>query len=134
MVPVPEDRVQDVYSLLAKGPEPAQEIEETADDELSDEWSDDEIRRAYLESTGAIRQVLVLLAQNPGQRFYSEQLYEMLEISRSQWSGVTGAFGKKVRNRYAKSTKPFIEGWDDEAGSMYYEMPEDFAEVIAAEL
>ena len=134
MLPVPEDRVQDVYTLLARGPEPKVEEPDAIDVKLSNEWSDEEIKRAYSESTGAIRQVLGLLAQSPGQRFDSEQLYEKLEISRSQWSGVTGAFGKKVKNRYGKSNKPFREDWDDEAGSMYYTMPERFAEVIAAEI
>ena len=128
MVPVPEDRVQDVYSLLAKGPE---QVQVSSDDELTDEWTNDDVRLAYSESPDTIKQVLRLLAESPGQPIHSDVLYTSIGRTRNQFSGIMGAFGKRVKNRYGKSTKPFKEGWDDKAGTMSYEMSEDVAAVIA---
>ena len=129
MVPVPEERVTDVYALLAQAPE---SDSTPVDEMLSADWSEAEIKRCYEESSDTMKRVLRLLAEKPGKRIPSDELYTEIDHSAHQFAGVMGAFGRRVKNRYSKSDWFFDYQWDSDAGNVVYTMTHKVAVIIVA--
>ena len=130
MVPVPEERVQDVYALLGKPAESESRRPSPDESQLSDEWSKDEIVRAYRESPATIKQMLRRLAEDSGTWISSDKLYRPLGYSSHQFAGMMGAFGRRVKNRYSKSEWFFEYRWDDKVGMVVYRMNPPASEFI----
>lgn len=132
MVPVPRNRVLEVYALLAappgaRGPAGA---EATPDDER-DLWDAALVERAYRESSDAMRGVLDHLADHPGQRILSADLGQVVGYSRPQLAGVFGAFGRRWNNRYKNPGKWFIKAeWSGAADQWEWWMEPEVAEII----
>lgn len=128
MVPVPEDRVPEVYVLLGN---PAKQPE-TPDEgvALSDTWTTEEIFLAYQESPDTLKQTLRYLAENADKGVHSDKLYGPLGYTSHQFAGMMGAWGRRAKNRYRKSEWFFDFEWDDEAGMAMYTMPSPLARII----
>ncbi len=127
MVPVPPDRVLDVYALLVTSPP-------QPDAPPADDWPGERpqwvpapvpfqfeealIIRAYKESPPAMKRLMDYLADRPGEIVSSREIGSELGLGWQQLAGVLGAFGRRWHNRYRQPKGGwFIEHWwsgDDE--------------------
>lgn len=98
-VPVPADRVDDVFRFLLGLADTAGAI----DSDL-----DRLVNRVYRESDEKFRSLLELLARHPGTPLSTERVASELELYRGPASlaGMLGAFGRRANNRY-ESFWPF---------------------------
>jgi hypothetical protein len=138
MVPVPEDRVLEVYALLARPKGAAESIPAvvSAGPVVEAPSIDDElIARAYRESPPAMKGFLEYLADRPGVWISSREIGDSLGLDWNKVAGVLGAFGRRWHNRYQQPQKRwfFDERWNHDKNHQEYRMPERAAEVIKAE-
>jgi len=130
MVPVPEERVLEVYALLAASGDspPASAVSAAA---APDAIADEElIAKAYRQSPEAMTLFLDYLADHPGQVIKSSEIAEAIGRTGPQQAGVLGAFGRRMKNRYGQEKWFFSAYWDHDVGSMVYSMSPEAADVI----
>jgi hypothetical protein len=132
MMPVPVDRVQEVYELLAR-PSVADGTG-TADGAsvIPLPWSDEFLRRAYKESSAAMKSVLDTLASRPGETVSVADLAVATGLDRRKVPGVLGAFGRRWSHRYdqGEANLPFKSYRSVAAGMTVYEMDEAVAAAL----
>jgi hypothetical protein len=92
-VPVPADRVEDVYRFLLG----LADADGAVDSDL-----DRFVNRVYRESEEKFRRLLEFLADHPGTPLSTELVAEEIELERGTASlaGMLGAFGRRSTNRY----------------------------------
>lgn len=130
MVPVPEDRLQEVYSVLgrpkANGASPAPDAGDagpTIDVGL--------IARAYRESPPRMVAFLDYLADRPDEKISSNELAKHMGVTWNGLAGVLGAFGRRWKNRYQQKGHWFFGAhWNYEEGHQDYTMPAAAADII----
>jgi hypothetical protein len=120
---VPQNLVPEVYGLIAEKMAKGSTTDGTATSEPSFE-------RMFLESPQAMRSLLVLLAANPGKSLASAEICKELNLTRAQLAGVLGAFGRRHKNRYKGTRKPFQARWDPAQETWLYRMEQEVADVI----
>jgi hypothetical protein len=93
-VPVPADRVDDVFRFLLGSPAESDAAEEADLDRL--------VERVFRESDEKFRSLLVLLADYPDQPLSTGAVADDLKLYRGTASlaGMLGAFGRRTTNRY----------------------------------
>lgn len=133
-IPVPTDRVQEVYELLA-GPKreaPAAAAESEQRDSREAAEQPDLVRRIYRESPDTMKTVFKVLAARRGQATPMEILAPQVGRTPRQMAGALGAFGRRFKHRYAKQAShwPFEAWWDADKGQAIYRMSPAVAEVI----
>jgi hypothetical protein len=135
-VPVPTDRLQDVYELLARVPEPAAAVSLTEDQDprLPAGWSAFDIVRAYRESPDTMKTVLAHLSERPGVAVSGGELAGLIPYTRPQFAGTLGAFGRRIKNRYSKTTWPIEAEANSADDEWHYRMSQGVAELIVAEM
>lgn len=110
-VPVPADRVQEVYRLLAQ---PANQPAPAPPDAGPDaEWTEELIVRMYRESAEPMRKMLKLLAEADGAEVSTRDIAETLELPKgaSSVAGMAGAIGRRVNSRYGMAGLPWTSRW-----------------------
>jgi hypothetical protein len=134
MVPVPANRLQEVYALLARSPEAGNGREPASGARAMGPRTEALIRRAYTESPPAMLGVWRYLADHPDQVVTTEQIAAAINRTRNQLGGVLGAFGHRWASRYRQRDVPwpFEARWNDEQHTMTYLMPRQVAEIINA--
>ena len=141
MVPVPRKYLEVVYRAMGEAgvqqdqPETAKNTPAASENSGDSDWSPEELIRAYRESPPPMRTVLNRLAENAGEAVTGSELVEEVygdEDSRGyrKLPGALGAFGRRVKNRYGKSSWPFTSRWDYGEKEMHYEMDKWSAEHI----
>jgi hypothetical protein len=131
-MPVPPERVQEVYELLARPlgsatattAKPAQE-EAVLDTPL--------LARAYRESPEAMKKVFDHLANEADQDVPMEDLAKAVGYHPHQMAGALGAFGRRWKNRYHGGNDvkwPFSAWWNFDRNTMVYKMSAEAAAVI----
>ena len=95
-VPVPENRVMEVYALLATEPAPQER-------DLSPEWSENDVKVAFAESSNQQKRFLLMMAEQPDTWLKSEDAYETLGFTAHQFAGMMGAFERRIKHKYGKS-------------------------------
>jgi hypothetical protein len=133
-IPVPADRVLEVYALLASEPtrqpaEPGPELDAAEPPDRSS-WSDELIARCWRESPSPMKAFLLYLAKHPDREISSEEIAPAIERTRQQMSGMLGAFGRRTKNRYGMGTCPYSARWGFEEHRAIYVMDSQTAEVI----
>jgi hypothetical protein len=132
-IPVPVDRVHEVYELLAR---PRGETPQLSSPPPSNGGAGLDpalIERAYRESSDKMRQVFNHLAANAGTDVVTQELGDAVGYTAQQMAGTLGAFGRRWKNRYhgGKAAKwPFSARWDYGTGNAVYQMDPEVAEVI----
>jgi hypothetical protein len=98
------------------------------------EWSDDLLKRLYVDSAESTISVLVALAEKRGTWVTTKELAEEL-FPNSDWRSVAGALGPitKRQKAYGLSRWPFDLRQDPETGRWAYRMNERTAEIILRE-
>lgn len=137
MVPVPEDRLQEVYAVLGR---PGGEGNSTASSPQSPPGGNDDspidaalIVRAYRESPPSVVKFLDYLAEHPDETISSNDLAKHMGLTWNQLAGVLGAFGRRWKNRYQQKGKWFFDNaWNFEEGHQDYTMPAAVADIIKA--
>jgi len=123
MVAVPEDRVLEVYGLLAGPPKSNGSV-------ADDTWSHADIVRFYRESPAAMRGTLDELALNAGKPVTIQELEKAIGLRRDQIAGVMGAGGRRIHNRYGKGAWPIKAERNHETRELEYTMPAEVADAI----
>ncbi len=136
-IPVPVDRVQEVYELLARPKAQPPETkkawgEEVAPDSGLSDTDRDILVRAYRESQETMRAVFKYLAERAGHGVLMTELAAAVGRTPRQMSGAFGAFGRRFANRYGKDGAkwPFAAYWDYERNMMTYRLSPEAAEVV----
>lgn len=119
LVPVPKDRVMEVYRLLGAAP-PEEEMADSA-----------VIKKAYMESSAPMKAFLDLLAAHPDEWLTIEEIREELGMKTHQLPGVLSTFPRRWRGRYRQSSPlPFdVEG---KGSQRRYRMGQEVAELISS--
>jgi hypothetical protein len=131
MVPVPRERVQEVYRLLATEPViPTVGSTDGSSSSTAEPWSDGDIIRAYRESPGTMKLFLDYLASVAGKPVTAEETAKAVGYTRHQQAGMLGAFGRRVKNRYGRSTWFFTYGWNDQREEWTYSMEASVGKVL----
>lgn len=133
-IPVPRDRVQEVYELLARtartdasqmAVEPPGDSREAAEREAL-------VIRIYRESPDTMKSMFKVLAARAGHSVPMEEVAAGVGRTAKQMSGALGAFGRRFKNRYSKEAVhwPFEAWWDFEKNAMVYRMSVKVARLI----
>jgi hypothetical protein len=136
-IPVPVDRVQEVYELLGRPKGSAGSVSEPEEPAGRKEYKAPDtglVQRAYRESADAMRKVFIHLAANPDRVVPMDELAKAVGYTGpSEMAGAMGAFGRRWKNRYHGGKDawwPFDSWWDYERNMMVYRMPAAVADAI----
>jgi len=129
-VPVPVDRVQEVYELLAGPPFSRPSGHRAIPDGYSEVWTQPLIERMFLESSEAMRRILVSIAQASPGWVTTNEIADASGLTARQVVASLGPFKKRVRGRYAMSRWPFEAREFVDAGIFKYCMSTETASQI----
>ena len=135
-VPVPVDRLQEVYELLAKRPADSSVVQVT-EEGYPFGWSKALVDRMYVESSSSMRAVLRALANGAPGWITTNEIASAAGTTPRQVAAALGPFGKRVRGRYGKNEWPFASREFVDEGIMKYSMSPAVATTVlglAAEL
>lgn len=133
-VPVPVDRVQEVYELLARksaGPSAAPEVSVAG---YPAGWNQDLIDRMFVESSSAMRRILVSVAKKSPGWVTTAEIAEACDLTARQVIASLGPFEKRVRGRYGMRQWPFEAREFVDAGLRKYSMSPAVAERITVSI
>ena len=131
-VPVPVERVQEVYKLLASHPAGPATGPQVTDNGYPEGWSQSMIERMFIESSTAMRRILCSIAgRSPGWVTIGD-IGEATDLSPRQVIASLGPFEKRLRGRYGMNRWPFETREFVDAGARKYSMSEGTAEGILA--
>ena len=131
-VPVPAQRVQEVYELLARqpaGPGPGPQQTENG---YPEGWSQKMVERMFVESSGAMRGILVAIARKSPVWVTTSEIGEATGLTGRQVIASLGPFGKRLRGRYGMDRWPFETREFVDLGITKYSMSEGTADGILA--
>jgi hypothetical protein len=143
-VPVPVDRLQEVYEVLGRPRVSAVAMPQGVSDGLSggsrgaqetqlplgpsdnggEAWDQDDIRELWQGSEGAAKAVLGYLADRPNEDVPLDALLEVLKQDGRAFGGVLGALQRRSRNRFEREM-PILKR--RRRGTNHYVLPEDVA-------
>ena len=129
-VPVPTRHLGRVYAFIASLEGVTFDPKEPS---LStEEWDESLVRRMYEDSPTTVKRMLHALADQPETELTTTDLARVMKPD-ATWNsvaGALGAFGRRVRNRYRRSTWPFEMRWDDHEARAYYKMSPTVSGII----
>ncbi|MHB1342170.1 MAG: hypothetical protein ACYC77_04305 [Coriobacteriia bacterium] len=129
-VPVPLDRVQEVYALLAR--QPAKRLSgDWAADGGTESWGPVLLERMFLESSSAMRRILLSIAHASPRWVTTGEIAGATGLTARQVVASLGPFGKRVRGRYGMNRWPFEAREFVDAGAFKYSMPSETAGMIS---
>ena len=131
-VPVPVDRVQEVYRLLASQPKRTAIGPQVTDNGHPEGWNKAMIERMFVESSSAMRRILHALAERSPKWTTTGQIAEASGMTPRQVVASLGPFEKRVRGRYGMRRWPFEAREFVDAGVFKYSMSTGTAEGIIA--
>lgn len=121
-VPVPADRVDDVFRFLLG----------LADDHGSvDSDLERMVNRVYRESDAQFRRLLLFLAEHPGAALSTGAVAVGIDLpsGTASLAGMLGAFGRRSNNRYG-SFWPFEKLYNPAAEQSELMMPQNIATIV----
>lgn len=149
-VPVPVNRLDEVYALLGRQPRPdagarspdgstngaVWQPEGDSDDDDVHPWTEATLRRMYNDSTGNMRDALDYMAARGGQEVTTNELATALDLPKGAASvaGMIGAFARRCWNRYERYL-PWESWWqpiaaDEGRTETVFVMPAEVASVL----
>lgn len=120
-VPVPVDRLQEVYELLARRPVSSL-IAQEGDEGYPHGWTRTLIDRMFVESSRAMRRILCSVAHKSPGWITTGQIADASELTARQVVAALGPFEKRVRGRYGRSEWPFAARQFVDEGILKYSM------------
>ena len=131
-VPVPVDRVQEVYELLSREPYRPSAERQFVGDGHPDVWTPSMIDRMFIESSSAMRRILVAIAEGSPKWVTIKDISRASGLTARQVAASFGPFEKRVRGRYAMGSWPFEARHFVDAGIFKYSMSPETADRILA--
>ena len=131
-VPVPLDRVQEVYELLARQPIRPAGGNSVTEDGYAEGWNQALLDRMFVESSSAMRRILYVIAERSPTWVTTTEIAEASGLSARQVVASFGPLKKRVRGRYGLSRLPFDTREFVDAGVFKYCMSEVTANRIVA--
>jgi len=129
-IPVPVDRVQEVYELLARPRLKRLSGDRVVADGHSEVWSQPLIDRMFLESSEAMRRILCTIAKSSPRWVTTNDIADAAGLTARQVVASLGPFEKRVRGRYGMSRWPFEAREFVDAGIFKYSMSPETANRI----
>jgi hypothetical protein len=129
-VPVPVERVQEVYELLARQPARPPVVQAASDDGYPGGWSPALIERMFVESSSAMRGILCAIAAKSPGWVSTHEIALASRLTDRQVVASLGPFEKRVRGRYGMSVRPMAAREFVDAGVRKYSMSPDTANRI----
>lgn len=138
-VPVPADRVQEVYKLLASPPQRGRTVGAAKSSEedwtwlevhtdAKQEWPLETVKRAVLESNQATRRLLKFLAERQGQWLSTPEIAAGLQMKAVDIRGPLSGLSRRIKHRYNMQRWFFDAEWN---GQIFkYRMHEREADVV----
>lgn len=126
-VPVPVERVQEVYELLARQPATASVGAPITEPGYAEGWSQALIDRMFIESSDAMRRILNAIAHRSPGWVTTGEIAETSGLTARQVVAALGPFEKRVRGRYGMSHWPFESREFVDAGILKYSMSPETA-------
>jgi hypothetical protein len=131
-LPVPVNRVQEVYELLARQPSKTPIGPQITENGYPEGWSQAMIDRMFVESSSAMRRILCSIAERSPKWVTTGEIGIASDLSARQVVASLGPFEKRVRGRYGMNRWPFEAREFVDAGLFKYSMSEGTAEGILA--
>jgi hypothetical protein len=129
-IPVPADRVLEVYELLAREPvESASTLYESGGLHHAG-WTDMLIERMFVESSTAVRRILTAIAHRSPGWMGTDEIAQSSGLSVRQVAASLGPLKKRVRGRYGMSQWPFASREFVDAGILKYSMSPRIADRV----
>jgi hypothetical protein len=129
-VPVPVDRVQEVYELLSREPfRPLAERQSTRESH-SEVWTHTLIDRMFIESSSAMRSILLAIAEASPDWITTKDVAIVSGLTARQVAASLGPFEKRVRGRYNMGSWPFEARQFVDAGIFKYSMSPETADRV----
>ncbi|TDB39030.1 MAG: hypothetical protein D9V44_05020 [Actinobacteria bacterium] len=129
-VPVPVDRVQEVYELLSRETIRSSSERQSASLDRANTWSEPLIDRMYVESSSAMRRILHAIAEASPGWVTTTDIATASGLTPRQVVASLGPFEKRVRGRYAMNGWPFEARQFVDAGIFKYSMSPETADRI----
>ncbi|MDZ4168641.1 MAG: hypothetical protein U1E26_03150 [Coriobacteriia bacterium] len=120
-VPVPVDRLQEVYEVLARRPVGTQAMV-VSEDGYPSGWNQELIDRMFIESSSAMRRILSALAQRAPSWVTTGAIADASALTARQVVASLGPFEKRCRGRYGMSVRPFAAREFVDEGILKYSM------------
>ncbi len=139
---VPKRHLPKVYGLIAEleGVEgtPQQSPPSDSPTGASDDWTSSRVQRMVSESPPAMRDILRAMAERPDQWVTVHQLAEAItgkdDATWNTVAGTMGAFGRRIKNRYGITEKPYEDRYDHTQGCKVFRMSKDMADQVISAL
>jgi hypothetical protein len=131
-VPVPVERVQEVYKLLASQPASPAAGPQVTENGYPEGWSQAMIDRMFIESSSAMRAILCSIADRSPRWVTITEIGLDCDLSNRQVIASLGPFEKRVRGRYGMNQWPFEAREFVDAGVFKYSMSDGTAKGILA--
>lgn len=129
-VPVPVDRVQEVYELLSRKPFRPLVERQAAGDGHAEVWTQPLVDRMFIESSFAMRRILLAIAEASPGWVTTKDIAITSGLTARRVVASLGPFEKRVRGRYAMSSWPFEARQFVDAGIFKYSMSSETADRI----
>lgn len=129
-VPVPAERVQEVYALLARQPLRTTAAQPVSEDGYPDGWSKALIERMFIESSSAMRRILAAIAHRSPGWVTTGEIADAASLTARQVVASLGPFEKRIRGRYGMGRWPFDAREFVDAGIFKYSMSAEVASRI----
>ena len=130
LVPVPVERLQEVYAVLAREPANPTGSHQVLDEGYPAGWNKALVDRMFVESSSAMRRILGAIAQRSPNWVTTGEIAEASEMTGRQVVASLGPFEKRVRGRYGMSQWPFDAREFVDAGVLKYSMSPEVASQI----
>jgi hypothetical protein len=121
-VQVPVERVQEVYELLGRQPARPSVMHSVAEDGYPAGWSKALVDRMFIESSDAMRRILLAIAQRSPGFVPTADIAAASGLTVRQVVASLGPFEKRVRGRYGMALWPFEAREFVDAGIFKYSM------------
>jgi hypothetical protein len=131
-VPVPIERVQEVYELLGRQPSRSAIAYLVTDDGYAEGWNQALLDRMFHESSSAMRQILYAIAERSPAWVTTAEIAEASGLTARQVVASFGPFEKRIRGRYGLNRWPFETREFVDAGVFKYCMSAETANRIKA--
>lgn len=130
-VPVPVERLQEVYEVLGRAPARQPVGRQVGEDGYPDGWSPALMDRMFVESSSAMRRILGAIAQGSPKWVTIGEIAGVSGLTARQVVASLGPFEKRVRGRYGMSEWPFAAREFVDVGILKYSMSPEVANRIS---
>jgi hypothetical protein len=128
-VPVPVDRLQEVYEVLARRPA-EHPLARATDEGYPQGWNRALLERMFIESSSAMRRILCCVAHKSPRWVTTGEIAEASGLTARQVVASLGPFEKRCRGRYGMSERPFAARNFVDEGILRYSMSASVASTI----